>query len=195
MTWFLQNVKPQAAEIVRFAPACPRGGLASRAPPGLYPVSGRAREERPSSPWSDTLMARKTAFTVESPRGEPSGPAQLCHVGHVQAIERAPVMDFRAKRPGEGPAPAAANKDLRQGCSALSYAVGARLLGVDCLLRWEELVGREPQRVVRVIGGGEFAGSASAWSCGTSPRRATRSSAAPCAPRCGSPESRQDSTP
>jgi integrase len=104
-----------------------------------------------------SLMAGKTHFTVESTKESLRSLDDLCHVGYLSAIDRGSIMDFRAKRLSSGLALATVNKDLRQICSALSYAVDAGLLRANPLLRWKGLMLREPQKVIRVIEEGEFA--------------------------------------
>jgi integrase len=72
-------------------------------------------------------------------------------------IDRAAVMDFRAKRLAGGAAPGTVNKDLRQIRSALSYAVDAGLLRANSPLRWKGLMLPEPEKQVRVVQENEFA--------------------------------------
>ena len=66
-------------------------------------------------------------------------------------------MDFRSQRLELGVAPATVNKDLRQIKSALSYAVDAGLLRANPLLRWKQMMLREPDKQTRVIESNEFA--------------------------------------
>ena len=74
----------------------------------------------------------------------------------LAAIDRAAVMDFKAKRLGAKAAPATVNKELREIRSALSYATDAGLLRANPLLRWKGLMIREPEKVVRVVEPEEF---------------------------------------
>jgi len=105
----------------------------------------------------DGLMAGKSpAQTIGRTKDSLRILAKLCDPGHVSAIDRGTIMDFRAKRVAEGLAPATVNKDLRQIRSALSYAVDAGYLKANPLLRWKGLLMREPQKVVRVIEEAEF---------------------------------------
>jgi len=66
-------------------------------------------------------------------------------------------MEFRSKRLASGSSAATVNKDLRQIRSVLSYAVDAGLLRANPLLRWRQMMIKEPEKVVRVVEEEEFA--------------------------------------
>lgn len=105
----------------------------------------------------DTLMAGKSAETITKTQESLRALDRLCNVGLIASIDRATIMDFRAKRLADELAPATVNKDLRQIRSALSYAVDAGLLKANPLLRWKSFLLREPEKRVRVIEEAEFA--------------------------------------
>ena len=106
----------------------------------------------------DGLMAGKSPIhTIASSKHSLKLLGELCGVACVTAIDRATVMEFRAKWLQSGASAATVNKDLRQIRSVLSYAVDAGLLRANPLLRWKGMMVREPDKVVRVVEEEEFA--------------------------------------
>ncbi len=102
------------------------------------------------------LMAGKSPQTITKTTDSLRLLGDLSKVHRLDGINRAIVMDFRAKRLDSGLSPATVNKDLRQIKSALSYAVDAGLLRTNPLLRWRSLMLREPEKQPRVIEKDEF---------------------------------------
>ena len=124
-----------------------REGMSGKLPQTMIP---QFLEQLPS------LMAGKSHETVDKTVDSVRLLDELCRVGCLAAIDRPSVMAFRAKRLSDGLSTATVNKDLRQIRSALSYAVDAGLLRENPLLRWRQLMLREPEKVVRVIEEDEF---------------------------------------
>jgi len=102
------------------------------------------------------LMAGKSIETVKKTQDSLRLLQTLCNVTRIAGVGRDVVMDFRAKRLEAGVTPATVNKDLRQIKSALSYAVDAGMLRSNPLLRWKQLMLREPERELRVVERDEF---------------------------------------
>ncbi|MCP4375980.1 MAG: tyrosine-type recombinase/integrase [bacterium] len=103
------------------------------------------------------LMAGKSSVTVKKTQDSLRLLKKLCNVTLISGIGRDVVMDFRAKRLNEDKVkPATVNKDLRQIKSAMSYAVDAGMLRSNPLLRWKQLMLREPEKELRVVERDEF---------------------------------------
>ena len=102
------------------------------------------------------LMAGKSQETIDKTVRSVKLLDELCKAGCLTAIDRAGILDFKAKRLASGVSPATVNKDLRQIRSALSYAADAELIRANPLLRWRKLMVTEPEKAVRVIEEDEF---------------------------------------
>jgi integrase len=103
------------------------------------------------------LMAGKSIETVKKTQGSLRLLKKLCNVTQIAGVGRDVVMDFRAKRLNDDEVkPATVNKDLRQIKSALSYAVDAGMLRSNPLLRWKQLMLREPEKQMRIVERDEF---------------------------------------
>lgn len=74
----------------------------------------------------------------------------------LEHVDKATIMEFRARRLASGASLATVNKDLRQIKSALSYAVDAGWLRDNPLYRWKGMAMREPEKRIRVIEPEEF---------------------------------------
>lgn len=103
-----------------------------------------------------TLMAGKAPTTITRTVESLQKLEDICKIRLISCIDRATIMDFRAKRLKAGKAVATVNKDARQIRSALSYCVDAGLLKANPLLRWKGLEIKQPEKVVRVVEEDEF---------------------------------------
>lgn len=103
------------------------------------------------------LMAGKAASTIARTADTLRLLDRLCGPRLIVNVNRAVVMDFKAKRLAAGMSPATVNKATREIRSALSYAENAGLVRTNLLLRWKGLLLRVPDKVVRVVEEAEFA--------------------------------------
>jgi integrase len=101
-------------------------------------------------------MAGKARDTLEKTQESLRALRRVCGERLIADIDRAVIIDFRAKRLAAELSPATVNKDLRQIKSALSYAVDAGLLHGNPMLRWKGMTVREPERTIRVVEPAEF---------------------------------------
>lgn len=103
-----------------------------------------------------TFMVSKSPHTIRKTRQSLQSLIDLCRNRRLEFVDRAMLMDFRAKRLADGVAVATVNKDTRQIKSALSYAVDAGWLRDNPLWRWKAMQLREPETSIRVVEPQEF---------------------------------------
>ncbi|MCH8853726.1 MAG: tyrosine-type recombinase/integrase, partial [Planctomycetes bacterium] len=103
-----------------------------------------------------TFMVGKSHHTIRKTRRSLKDLMRLCGDRRMEHVDRAMVMDFRARRLAGGVVSATVNKDLRQIKSALSYAVDAGWLRTNPLWRWKGMQLTEPERLIRVVEQDEF---------------------------------------
>ncbi len=104
-----------------------------------------------------TFMAGKARDTIKKTQRSLQYLDELCGPLALSDINRAAIIEYRAKRLSAGRAPATVAKDLREIKSALSYAVDAGLLKANPLLRFKNLFPKEPERKIRVVEPAEYA--------------------------------------
>jgi integrase len=104
----------------------------------------------------DGFMAGKAPYTIQCTKWSLEKLIDLCGDRLLVRVDRAMIMDFRAKRLKAELAAATVNKDLRQLKSALSYAVDVGWMASNPLLRWRDLFVKESEKVIRVVEPEEF---------------------------------------
>ena len=103
-----------------------------------------------------TYMVSKSPHTIRKTTCSLNDLIKLCGDRRLEHVDRALMMDFRARRLAAGVAIATVNKDLRQIKSALTYAVDAEWLRSNPLWKWKALQLREPEKRIRVVERADF---------------------------------------